>query len=127
VKAGGKQNLRIFFNPEDGGDVSPKRRLTFNGLHSIISQKVVLFITTAVRTSKSSGFVSGEVFSLNLGQDAQSLEVSARIVPQLGYSFLPDPFQYHSHCLVDVAKLWLFSTVSVALRKKNCSQSLFHL
>jgi hypothetical protein len=32
--------------------VPPKRRLTLNGLHGVISQKVVLFITTAVRTSK---------------------------------------------------------------------------
>jgi hypothetical protein len=27
-----------------------KRQLTFNGLHGVISQKIVLFITTAVRT-----------------------------------------------------------------------------
>jgi hypothetical protein len=38
-------------DPEDGGHVSPKRSLTFNRLHGIISQKKVLFITTAVRTS----------------------------------------------------------------------------
>jgi hypothetical protein len=31
--------------------VPPKRRLTLNGLHCVISQKIVLFITTAVRTS----------------------------------------------------------------------------
>jgi hypothetical protein len=31
--------------------VPPKRRLTFNGLHGVISRKIVLFITTAVRTS----------------------------------------------------------------------------
>jgi hypothetical protein len=31
--------------------ISPKRRLTFNGLHGIISQKIELLITTAVRTS----------------------------------------------------------------------------
>jgi hypothetical protein len=31
--------------------VPPKRRLTFNGLHGVISQKTELFITTAVRTS----------------------------------------------------------------------------
>jgi hypothetical protein len=31
--------------------VPPKRRLTFNGLHSVVSQKTVLFIITAVRTS----------------------------------------------------------------------------
>jgi hypothetical protein len=30
---------------------SPKRRLTFNGQHGVISQKIVLFITTAVKTS----------------------------------------------------------------------------
>jgi hypothetical protein len=33
--------------------VPPKRRLTFNGLHRVISQKMVLFITTAVRTSNA--------------------------------------------------------------------------
>jgi hypothetical protein len=27
-----------FFDPEDGGHVSPKRRLTFNWLHGVISQ-----------------------------------------------------------------------------------------
>jgi hypothetical protein len=31
--------------------ISPKRRLTVNRLHSVVSQKMVLFITTAVRTS----------------------------------------------------------------------------
>jgi hypothetical protein len=31
--------------------IPPKRRLTLNGLHGVISQKMVLFITTAVRTS----------------------------------------------------------------------------
>jgi hypothetical protein len=30
---------------------SPKRRLTFNGQHNVVSQKLVLFITTVVRTS----------------------------------------------------------------------------
>jgi hypothetical protein len=31
--------------------VPSKRRLTFNGLHSVIPQKIVVFITTAMRTS----------------------------------------------------------------------------
>jgi hypothetical protein len=31
--------------------VPPKRRLTFAGLHAVLSQKIELFITTAVRTS----------------------------------------------------------------------------
>jgi hypothetical protein len=33
--------------------VPPKRWLAFNGLHSVISQKIELFITTALRTSNS--------------------------------------------------------------------------
>jgi hypothetical protein len=31
--------------------VPPKRRLTFNGLHGVIAQKIQIFITTGVRTS----------------------------------------------------------------------------
>jgi hypothetical protein len=31
--------------------VPPKRRLTFNGLHGVITQEIELFITTGVRTS----------------------------------------------------------------------------
>jgi hypothetical protein len=31
--------------------VPPKRRLTLSGLHGVISQKMILFITTAVKTS----------------------------------------------------------------------------
>jgi hypothetical protein len=35
--------LNYFFDPEDGGDVPPKRRLKLNGLHGVISQKMILF------------------------------------------------------------------------------------
>jgi hypothetical protein len=47
------QNFRlIFFDAEDGDRYVPtKRRLNFNGLHGVISQKIELFITSAVRTS----------------------------------------------------------------------------
>jgi hypothetical protein len=38
--------------------VPPKRRLTLNGLHGVISQKMVLFITTAVRTSNHTIIIS---------------------------------------------------------------------
>jgi hypothetical protein len=31
------------FIPEEGSDVFPKRRLTLNGLHGVVSQKIVLF------------------------------------------------------------------------------------
>jgi hypothetical protein len=34
----------------------PKRRLILNRLHGVISQKMLLFITTAVRTSNPTGF-----------------------------------------------------------------------
>jgi hypothetical protein len=35
--------LNYFFDPEDGGDVPPKRQSTLSGLHGVISQKIVLF------------------------------------------------------------------------------------
>jgi hypothetical protein len=41
--------LGLFFNPEI--EVTPKRRLTFNGLQGVIFQKINLFITTAVRVT----------------------------------------------------------------------------
>jgi hypothetical protein len=35
----------LFFDPEDGYDMFfPKRRLTFNGLHGVISNKIELFM-----------------------------------------------------------------------------------
>jgi hypothetical protein len=45
--------LVFFFEPEDGGDIFLRNvdELTFNGLHGVISQKIELFIPTAVRTS----------------------------------------------------------------------------
>jgi hypothetical protein len=41
----------------------PKRRLTFNGLHCVKSQKIVLFITTAVRISNP--IILFQVYILN--------------------------------------------------------------
>jgi hypothetical protein len=35
--------LDLFFWPAEGGDVPPKRGLTFDGLHGVVSQKRVLF------------------------------------------------------------------------------------
>jgi hypothetical protein len=43
--------LSLFFGPEYGGDVPPKRGLTLDGLYGVVSQKTELFITTAVRHS----------------------------------------------------------------------------
>jgi hypothetical protein len=43
--------LGLFFDPEDGGDLLLKRHLTPTRLHGAISQRIVLFRTTAVRTS----------------------------------------------------------------------------
>jgi hypothetical protein len=44
-------SLGLFFHPEDGGDMFLRNVGYFNGIHGVISQKIVLFITTAVRTS----------------------------------------------------------------------------
>jgi hypothetical protein len=47
---------------EDGGDVPPKCRLTFNGLHGVTSHKTEIFRTTGVRTSNLTLFY----YKLNL-------------------------------------------------------------
>jgi hypothetical protein len=37
--------LGLLFNPEDRGNIFlPKRRLTFNGIHGILSQELKLFV-----------------------------------------------------------------------------------
>jgi hypothetical protein len=61
----------------------PKRRLTFNGLHSVIPQKVELFITTTVRTSD-------HTVSRNNGIQVVSLTRRLPFIPQEDswYSFL---------------------------------------
>jgi hypothetical protein len=46
-------NLSSLFEPENGSDMFLRNvGLLFNGLHGFISQKIELFITTGVRTSK---------------------------------------------------------------------------
>jgi uncharacterized membrane protein len=45
--------LRLYISPEDGDDVSQKGLLTFNGLHGVVAQKIVLFVTTVLGTSNS--------------------------------------------------------------------------
>jgi hypothetical protein len=49
VKADGEQNY--FSNLKMEEYVPPKCQLIFNRLHNVISQEIVLFITTAVGTS----------------------------------------------------------------------------
>jgi hypothetical protein len=43
--------LGLVFDTEDGVDMFLRNVLTLNGLHGIISRTIILFITTAVRTS----------------------------------------------------------------------------
>jgi hypothetical protein len=40
--------LGLFFDPEEGEDMSSETSLTFNGIHGVISQKIELFKTHAV-------------------------------------------------------------------------------
>jgi hypothetical protein len=57
--------LNLFFRPwRWRWYVPPKRRLTLNGLHGVISQKMVLFITTGVKTSNPILFTCSDESSL---------------------------------------------------------------
>jgi hypothetical protein len=48
----------LFFNPEDGSNITLlKCQMTFNGLHSITSQKTELLITTTVRIANSANLL----------------------------------------------------------------------
>jgi hypothetical protein len=58
--------------------VPPKRRLTFNGLHCVISQKIELFLTTAVRTSNPTWLYQfGLLQVANLGVKITGLMVTS--------------------------------------------------
>jgi hypothetical protein len=48
--------------------VPPKRRWTLNGLHGVISQKMVLFVTTAMKTSNPNRRIVGHVV-FNVARD----------------------------------------------------------
>jgi hypothetical protein len=44
--------FKLFFGPEEGGEnIPPKHLLNYNGLHSVTTQKIELFITISVRPS----------------------------------------------------------------------------
>jgi drug/metabolite transporter (DMT)-like permease len=50
--------LNLFLRPRKWRQyVPPKRRLKLNGLHGIIFQNMILFITTAVKTSNPTNFM----------------------------------------------------------------------
>jgi hypothetical protein len=72
---------RLIFDPEYGGDVSPKRLFTY-GLQSFIFEKVA-FIITAVRTSNPTAEdilrdyrVSGPCSSFDILNDSKEHNVS---------------------------------------------------
>jgi hypothetical protein len=68
----------LFFDPDDADDMfPPERRLTFNGLHGVISQKIEAFITTALRISNPTKafpllFVLAQFVSCNVKNDLYS-------------------------------------------------------
>jgi hypothetical protein len=55
--------LGLFLHPEDGSDMFPERRLSFNGLHGVIVQKIELFTSTTVRTSDLICLLSDAIFA----------------------------------------------------------------
>jgi hypothetical protein len=63
-----------------------KRRLTFNGLHGVISQKTEPFITTAVRTSDPVIYLRKEATSTSdyIGSDSRVINVLWHVDPLLG-------------------------------------------
>jgi hypothetical protein len=42
--------LGLFYDPEDGSDIPPKRWLIFNKLHDVTFPKIELFVTTDMKT-----------------------------------------------------------------------------
>jgi hypothetical protein len=52
LKAGRKQ---IFIDPENGNGIFYRNMLVFTCLHGAISKEMIVFITTAVRTSNFKG------------------------------------------------------------------------
>jgi hypothetical protein len=73
-------------NAAGGGHVSPKSRLTFNGLDDIICQKIELSISTSVRTSNRT-FRKGAVVAYSRNYPGifregvrKTMETSVRIV-----------------------------------------------
>jgi hypothetical protein len=85
-------------------DIPPKRRLTFNGMHLIISQNIELFVTTAV--SALSIAISGQRQMLLWHCNCSSVRMS--VCPKYGMS---------SAC----------EATSVRSMKKFCSMKLFCL
>jgi hypothetical protein len=57
--------------------VSPKRRLTFTGLHGVISQKIELFLTTAVR-------ISGPTYDIHDSCKKWPRERHAQVISHIG-------------------------------------------
>jgi hypothetical protein len=53
--------------------VPPKRRLTLNGLHGVISQTMILFITTAVKTSNPTWHLF--LYGINIGKQPQVFQL----------------------------------------------------
>jgi hypothetical protein len=60
--------LDYFFDPEDGGDMFLRNvGLQLNGLHGVTSQKMILFITTAVKISNPT-FIRNVFAPINIQQ-----------------------------------------------------------
>jgi hypothetical protein len=74
----------LFLDTDDGGDIPPKRGLTFSMLHGVISQKIRLFITIAVTSSN--------LISVHLAQITQRISIKFGID---GYADMCGQFRFY--------------------------------
>jgi hypothetical protein len=94
-----------FFDPEDGGD-PPKRRLTLNGLHGVISQKMVFcnlffimsFILLRVCNFMSIRYLSSVQKSCFLKEITTSLPLVLHASSVISFYVFSSVTHFHSSC-----------------------------
>jgi hypothetical protein len=115
-----QQETSLFFRSQRWRRyVPPKRRLTLNGLHGVISQKIVLFTTTAVRTSNPKIESASAVWNSLINTDSKKLERSygnACTLRVCYNRFFRNHNLYTYNYILDNLKLQIFSRHSVIWR-----------
>jgi hypothetical protein len=109
--------LRLFFRPWRWRRyVPPKRRLTPNGLHGVISQKMVLFITTAERTSNLTQF--NNILRYRVSKSFKWRDISVIPLWESAYHFLIRPILTEFGCFLSYVKTLFNWTGYLASNRK---------